>query len=349
MGITVNKGVRIAGISCVVPDDPVKVSELGKPYFTDEVIARIQKSVGTDTLYFTSEDQCSGDLGIAAAEDLLGSLGWERDTIDGLIFVSQTLDYIVPPSVCRIQSELDLPKECFVLDTNYGCHGYAASLMFAYQLIVAGMCKRILLVTAECHHKYISREDEATALLFGDAGAATAIEACEQANDSESFFKMISDGKYAESLALGNYKKVQNPQALDPDHVYMDGETLTKYMFREIPSFCKEFMDETGTDINSIDSFLFHQANAYMIRYLSRRMKIDLSKVPINIGNYGNTSAVSIPLLICDKKKELFSHNAGTECKGIEKTLILSFGGGYIISGTVMNLGNLKGGQIRHI
>lgn len=347
MSFVKNNDVKIAGISCVVPDNPIKVDDLGAPYFQQDVIDRIRKSVGTDTLYFTSEDQGSGDLGIAAAEDLIQALGWTRDSIDGLIFVSQTPDYVVPPTSCRLQDELGLPGNIFVMDTNYGCPGYAASLMFATQLIQTGMCERLLLVCAECHSKYISRKDEATALIFGDAGGATALEKCDGAG--ESFFKTVCDGSYAEQLVLGAYKSPQNPNISDHKHTYMDGETLTKFMFREIPSFCTDFLDKVGVKLDEIDSLLFHQANAYMIRYLCRRIKADLSRASINIENYGNTSAVSIPLLICDKKKDLFIKNNITEKTKTEKTLILSFGAGYIISGAVIDLGNLKGGQIRHI
>jgi 3-oxoacyl-[acyl-carrier-protein] synthase-3 len=334
-----NSGIRITGIACAVPDKPHSIFEIGAPYFDKEYIAKINKSVGTETLYFTGDEQSSADLGIVAADELFRSLDWDRSSVDGLIFVSQTLDYVVPPTSCRVQTALGLSKKCFVMDTNYGCPGYAQSLMIAAQLIQSGMCRRVLIINAECHHKYISRKDESTALIFGDGASATALESDDSNSDNEAYFMTLTDGCYAENLVLGNYKKAENPEITDHDHVYMDGETLTKYMFKEIPGFCNDLLNKSGNKTDSIDSFLFHQANAYMIRFLSRRIKIPPDRVPVNIENFGNTSGPSIPLLICDKKQSLFEGER-------EKVLMLSYGAGYQISGAIIHLGNMKGGQI---
>jgi 3-oxoacyl-[acyl-carrier-protein] synthase-3 len=208
-------------------------------------------------------------------------------------------------------------------------------------MIASGMCRRVLLVTAECHHKYISRKDESTALIFGDGAAATAIEQDDSAGVA--YFQTKVSGEYAEDMVLGNYKRPSNPAVADPSHVYMDGEMLTKYMFRNIPAFAAGLLEHAGVSIGDIDTFLFHQANAYMIRYLGRKLKIPAEKLPINIGHFGNTSGPSIPLLICDKKQEYFGSPSAA------KTVILSYGAGYMISGAVMPLGGLAGGQILYV
>jgi 3-oxoacyl-[acyl-carrier-protein] synthase-3 len=339
LGLVKNSGIKIAGIACAVPDNPQSIFDIGAPYFDREFIEKINKNVGTETLYFTGDNQSSADLGIAAAEELFRSLDWDRSSVDGLFFVSQTLDYVVPPTSCKVQAALGLSKECFVMDTNYGCPGYVQNLMVAAQLIQSGMCHRILIINAECHHKYISRTDESTALIFGDGAAATAMESCDRGNGNEAYFLTATNGNYVEDLVLGNYKKPKNPSISDFNHVYMDGEKLTKYMFKEIPGFCMDLLAMSDIELDSIDSFLFHQANAYMIRYLARRMKIHADRVPVNIGAFGNTSGPSIPLLICDKKRGLFEGEN-------EKTMMLSYGAGYQIAGAVIDVGNLHGGQI---
>jgi 3-oxoacyl-[acyl-carrier-protein] synthase-3 len=208
MSVARNNGIRIAGISCAVPAEAKSICEIGERCFSREFIDKLHKNVGLETLRFTKENQSSGDLGIRAASALLDSLAWERSSVDALIFVSQTPDYIVPPTSCRLQSALGLSEECFVIDTNYGCPAYAQSLMLTYQMISSGMCNRVLLVTAECHHKYISRRDEQTALIFGDAAAATAIEPGES---GPAFFRAKVDGCHVEDLVLENYKRADNP------------------------------------------------------------------------------------------------------------------------------------------
>jgi 3-oxoacyl-[acyl-carrier-protein] synthase-3 len=342
MAFVKNEGIRIAGISCCVPSRKHSVYEIGREYFSREFMDRLHRNVGVETLRFTGENQSSGDLGIRAADTLLDSLSWDRASVGALIFVSQTPDYIVPPTSCRLQNELGLPESCFVIDTNYGCPAYAQSLMLAYQLISSGMCGRALLVTAECHHKYISRKDEQTALIFGDAAAATAI---EKGGNDVAFFRSTINGEHVEDLILENYKRAENPAVTDHEHVFMDGETLTKYMFREIPKFTRSLLDDAGLSADDADVFFFHQANAYMIRYLGRKMKLPDEKLPVNIENFGNTSGPSIPLLICDKRPGLFEKKIGQE--GYKwRVVMLSYGAGYMISGAALTMGGLKGGQI---
>ncbi|MDR0519081.1 MAG: ketoacyl-ACP synthase III [Clostridiales Family XIII bacterium] len=334
-----NAGIRISGIACAVPNDHIDIHELGSPYFADDFIEKIHKNVGAKNYYFTSDEQCSGDIGIAAAEELLSSAGVDRGSIDGLIFNSQTPDYVVPPTSCRVQEALCLPRGCFTMDSNYGCAGYVQCVMIAFQLIQTGLSGKVLVINAECHHKITSRTDPDTALIFADGASATLIEKDDGAG--EAFYQTLVDGKYVENLVLGNFKKPSNPAISDFEHSFMDGETLSKFMFKEIPPFVKELLEFGGIGAERIDTFLFHQANAYMIRFLARRMKLPLEKVPTNIGSFGNTSSPSIPLLICEKTPELF----GAGSKG-GKALLLSYGAGYNIAGAVLDIGGLAGGRI---
>ncbi|MDR3305028.1 MAG: ketoacyl-ACP synthase III [Clostridiales Family XIII bacterium] len=328
---------KIAGITCAVPAGAMSIRALGGPYFDDAFISRIAATVGTDTVHIAAEDQSSGDMGIFAAKKLMDDLGWEPESIDGLIFVSQTLDYIVPPTSCRVQYELGLPSDALVMDTNYGCPGFVYGLLHAFQTIAAGTCKRMLLITAECHYKYVNKSDENTALIFGDGAAAAALEYDENAQKAS--FMTYVDGSYVPELALGWNKRVANDKIKDRAYSYMNGEAVTMFMLKEIPSFVKRLLAYHGCEKEDIDLFLFHQANAYMIRFLAKRLKIDPDKVPINIENFGNTSSVSIPLLICDKNKDLFG-------KTEKRALAVGFGSGFLIAGTILTLGGLSGGEI---
>jgi 3-oxoacyl-[acyl-carrier-protein] synthase-3 len=342
MAKVINQAAAITGITCAIPNNPKSIFEIGSPYFDTDFIRKINQTVGTETLYLTDSQTSSGDLGIAAARALIEKMEWEKESIDGLIFVSQTMDYIVPPTSCRIQYELGLPEDIYAVDLNYGCAGYVHGLLLAAQVIETGLCKRIILINAECHHKYVSRKDESTALIFGDGAAATAVEA--SGTPSRSAFLSTVDGSHTGDLILGMYKAAERKEIQDKEHVYMSGEGVTTYMLKKIPHFARQLVEYYGCEFNDLDSALFHQANAYMIRYMAKRMKLELEKVPVNIENFGNTSGPSIPLLICDKRKQYFDPEQAKK-----KVMLLGFGAGFIVAGAILELGSLKGGEIIYI
>jgi 3-oxoacyl-[acyl-carrier-protein] synthase-3 len=328
---------RIAGITGVVPGNRTDIYEIGKPYFDEEFIDRIHNTVGTKTLYFTDENQSSGDLGVAAAKRLLQEMDWTPESVGALIFNSQTLDFVVPITSAKIQYEIGLTNETFVVDTNYGCSGFPSGLMLSYQMIETGLTDRVILIDSECHHKCISRSDESTALIFGDGAAAIAIERADTASDS--VFLSYVDGSHVNDLGLKSFKALENEKILDAEHTFMDGEIVTTYMLKKIPKFCRELLNAAQVDTADIGLVLMHQANAYMVRYLTKRLKLDPAIVPINIGSFGNTSGPSIPLLICEKCGDLFGQSK-------KKALIVGFGSGFVISGAVLDIGDLRGGSI---
>src|SRR5690606_8128718 len=113
---------------------------------------------------------CSSDFCLAAAERLIDELGWQRDTIDSLVFVSQTPDYLLPATSCSLHARLRLSKSCAAWDINLGCSGYTYGLLAASQFIQCGSARRSLLLVGETCNRIVSPSDPATALLFGDAG-----------------------------------------------------------------------------------------------------------------------------------------------------------------------------------
>src|SRR5690606_39547627 len=112
---------------------------------------------------------CSSDFCLAAAERLIDELGWARDTIESLVFVSQTPDYLLPATSCALHARLGLSKSCAAWDINLGCSGYIYGLAAAAQFIQCGSARRTLLLVGDTINRIVSADDPSTALLFGDA------------------------------------------------------------------------------------------------------------------------------------------------------------------------------------
>ena len=180
----------------------------------------IYSKTGIRSRHIAAADECASDLGVAAAEKLFATHDIDRGSIDFLLFCTQTPDYPLPTTACLMQHRLGLPTTVGALDFNLGCSGFVYGLSLADGLIRGGMARRILLITAETYSKYIDPADRSLRTIFGDAGAATLIEASDV--PSLSAFAFGTDGSAADALlgelrrrqAAGNRLATAHPNAL---------------------------------------------------------------------------------------------------------------------------------------
>ena len=140
----------------------------------------IASKTGINQRHIAGPDECSSDLGVAAAEKLFEQFDIDRSSIDFLLFCTQTPDYPLPTTACLIQDRLGLPTHCGALDFNLGCSGYVYGLSLCDGLIRSGAAKRILFITAETYTKLIDEQDRSLRTIFGDGAAATLIESHDQ-------------------------------------------------------------------------------------------------------------------------------------------------------------------------
>lgn len=179
MAITRVSNIRLVGIVGAVPE-PVRTVQDCAEYFDEKEILKISQSTGVKRWHVAPNHVCVSDLCHAAAERLLDELDWPRDFIDLIIFISQGPDYILPATGCILQSRLGLSKQCATFDINLGCSGYVYGLWLIAHMLSSGKLNRALLLVGDTLGKVVSPLDRSAALLFGDAGAATAIERCEE-------------------------------------------------------------------------------------------------------------------------------------------------------------------------
>jgi len=253
-----------------------------------------------------------------AASGLLQELGYGADSIDVLIFLSQTPDYIVPPTSSILQNRLGLSKDTACFDINLACSGYVYGLSVAFALATQIGVNRVLLLTGETLSKIISNEDKATAPLFGDGAAATVVE--KNAEFGRSYFSLKSDGSgdWALKIPAGAFR---NPSSLTTlanktyedgsvrnDHqLFMDGIEVFNFTVQEVPADIKRILLASGRAPLDVDYFLFHQSNKFMIDFFSRKLKIPVDRVPSSLKYFGNTSSVSIPLTIVTETRAIFN------------------------------------------
>ena len=336
---------KIKGICCAVPNNPISIEEMVKPYFDENYVKKTIDIIGVKQLYYAKEGQTTSDLGYAAAEKLIADIGWKKESIDGLIFISQTPDYILPATSCILQDRLRLPITTLTLDINLGCSAYIYGLFLANQFISAKTCKKIILIVGDTISRKVSPKDKSSVLIFGDGVSVTAVEFSD--DNSLSSFILKADGSGASNLIIpagsNRYpsteesrveKKDQDGNIRTDEHIYMDGMEIFSFALREVPKIIKEVIDLNDWTSIDVDKLLLHQANNYMLKHIAQKAKIPMDKLPLNMDSFGNTGGATIPFLICDKLKDDVKINK-------LRVVMSAFGVGLSWGGAAMELSDL--------
>ncbi|MBX7167892.1 MAG: ketoacyl-ACP synthase III [Pirellulales bacterium] len=268
-------------------------------------MAEIEAKTGVRQRHIAAPGECASDLAVRAAQRLFRDHNIDPASIDFVLLCTQTPDYPLPTTACLIQDRLGLPKRCGALDFNLGCSGFVYGVSLADGLIRCGAARRVLLLTAETYSKYIHPEDRSLRTIFGDAACATLIDAADE--PCLSGFVFGTDGSGGDMLLVGCGGARPAPDAIKPRHrkrwasdLYMDGPELLNFTLDSIPGTIDEVLQRAGWRHEEIDFYLMHQATRLLLEGLQGLLKVDQTRLPILLSEYGNTVSSTVPLLIYD-------------------------------------------------
>jgi 3-oxoacyl-[acyl-carrier-protein] synthase-3 len=338
---------KISTILSVVPkqeyrfDDEYPVFKL-----TEEKAKRFKKMMSLDRHRIAPPEVCSSDLCVFGVEQLLERGALKKEEIGAIVFISQTPDYFMPPTSNVIQGRLGLGDDVVCLDINQGCSGFLVGLVEAFLLLELSGIPKVLLLNGDTCSKQMDRCNRVSYPLTGDAGAVTVIERCEDENLIYADWKndgsrhkaiMIPAGAYrmpstAETLKLNEAEEgvVQNLE-----HIHMDGAAIFNFTMKDVPPQVDDILSFSGDTRESIQNFLFHQPNPFILTQMAQKMNIPPEKLPNNIVSlYGNCSSVTIPLNA--------ALNCGEQLRQERRRVCMSgFGVGLTWISMVMDLGPL--------
>ena len=286
---TTISNVEIKSIATWLPANKISLmSFCGK--FPEKNVMDVIETSGAETVYRTNEGQKASDICFNAAEILFEKEGIDRSSIDGLVFVSSTRDWIIPDTSVSLQYRLGLSNDIICQDINYGCAGYVYGILQASAWINCGLCKNVLLLASEVLSPYLDPESVGS-IETGEAGTATII----SKGNSHFSFEISSNGQKADKIQLpfGGY-------------LYQDGMTVFTYGIVNGKKSILAVMAQEGWNESDVELYALHQSNQMIINNICMGMKSAPEKFPTNMKNYGNTGCSSIPLLLCD----LYSENA---------------------------------------
>jgi len=311
------KNVAVRGVTGTVPNHPVKSAEL--PFFTKEEAENFDNTVGIRNRYIASEDICASDLCFDAAERLIEGLGWEKESIDVLIFGSVTGDYKTPPTSAILQDRLGLPATTFVLDIPMGCCGCMYCINVAGNLLSAGTAKRALILVGDTAMRMGNPKDKSRGPLFGDSGTALALEYDPTAADIIIDFNTQGSGYQALMTPHGGYRHPVTQESFieedfgngiirAPKDALINGMDVFSFAITRPPKSVKQMMEQLGLDKDKdIDFFLIHQANKLIVDRLVKKLKLPVEKVPYNLQEFGNLGGASILMLMTSEIAEELS------------------------------------------
>ena len=305
------KNVRIAGISAGVPKRVVNNLEM-KNISKDYDAAAFVETTGVRERRiddrFTTSDLC-----YAAAEKLILDLQWQKEDIDGIVFVSQTTDYYLPATACIVQDRLGLSKECYAEDIVLGCSGWVYGLSNAVALMANGGLKKVLLMAGDA-----KRHTETDDPLFGHAGTVTALEYHEGCEGFKFHFGTDGSGFDAIIIPDGGCRNVVTADSFNKEEIdgkmynrlqtRMKGMDVFSFGISTAPKSVKKLAEHFGFDYLDKDYYIFHQANMKMNNMIVKKLKLPTEKVPSCMYRFGNTSSASIPLTIVGELKGMFEH-----------------------------------------
>jgi 3-oxoacyl-[acyl-carrier-protein] synthase III len=293
----------------------------------------IGEKTGIRQRYIAAENETSSDLGVAAALKLFREQNIDPQSIDFLLLCTQTPDYPLPTTACLMQPRLGLRESVGALDFNLGCSGFVYGLALADGLIRTGSVNRVLLITAETYSKYIDAGDRSLRTIFGDAAAATLIEA--SAKPTLSGFQYGTDGTGADTLLVTKGGLRPESETLKPRHrqrwksaLYMDGPSLINFAVGAIPQLVKQILQAAALRREEIDLYVLHQATYKMLEQLREALQIPAEQMPILLENCGNTVSSTIPIAIDQLRRE------GRLTAGM-KNMLIGFGVGWSWAGCV--------------
>jgi 3-oxoacyl-[acyl-carrier-protein] synthase-3 len=277
--------------------------------FPDWAPEKIAEKTGIETRHIVADDETAADLAVRAAQKLFARRAIDPATIDFIILCTQSPDYFLPTSACLIQARLGIPTTAGAFDFNLGCSGFVYGLGLCKGLIETGQASRVLLLTADTYSKFMNRRDRSVRTIFGDAAAATLVEA-QETPEAIGPFDYGTDGRGAENLivrtgGLRALKRGGGEEECDDagnwrstDDLFMNGPEIFNFTLKSVPRTVQALLEKAGRSIDDVDAFVFHQANRYMLEHLRKKLKLDVAKFVIEMEHCGNTVSSTIPIAL---------------------------------------------------
>jgi len=287
----------ITGHGSFAPAKILTNEELAK--MVDTTDEWITTRTGIKSRHITGDDETTAYLATEAAKKALKKAGLDAGDVELIIVATITPEMVFPSTASFVQRALGA-KKAWVFDLAAACSGFVYGLSIVQQFLESGRCNNALVIGAETLTKITDWSDRTSCILFGDGAGAVVLERKKDSQSGILYSIMASDGNQWRALNCQAYgsRHPANKKLDDPKKTYMEikGREVYQQAIRRIVETVTQCMEHCNLSIDDITMVISHQMNARIIESAARRLKLPSEKVFLNIAEYGNTSAASVPI-----------------------------------------------------
>ncbi|HLH41339.1 MAG TPA: beta-ketoacyl-ACP synthase III [Bryobacteraceae bacterium] len=293
-------GAKITALGCYVPPRVLTNKDLEKMVETSD--EWILQRVGIRERHIAAPEMATSDMAVLAACAALNQRGMAGHEVEAILICTVTPDMMFPSTACLVQDRIGA-KGAWGFDLVAACSGFIYGLTTAAHLVMSGAHKNVLVIGADTMSRILDYTDRTTCILFGDAAGAMLVESAEAGQGFLDFLNEI-DGSGGDALKMpagGSRMPASADTVANRLHfVKQEGQTVFKYAVRKTHEVCNELLSRHGLSAQDIKLLIPHQANARIINAAAERLGLREDQVVINIDQYGNTTAATIPLATRD-------------------------------------------------
>lgn len=323
------RGSKIIGTGSAIAEQKVTNFDLEKIVETSD--EWIKSRTGIENRYFASEGTTTSDLAARAALKALEAANLKPEDIDLVLVATVSPDMILPSTACLVQDKIGA-KNAAAFDLGAACSGFIYGMAVAEQFISTGFYKHVLVIGAEALSRILDMEDRNTCVLFGDGAGAVVMAASDSENRVLSFHLGAdgAGGKFLYLPAGGAKMPATEETVLNRLHyIKMEGSDVFKFAVRAMESSSLHALEKAGLGLEEIAYMVPHQANIRIIQAAAKKLNLPMDKVKVNLNEYGNMSAASIPVALDEAVRE------GKIQTG-DNVVMVGFGGGLTWASCVM-------------
>ena len=321
---------KISSLGCYVPPRLLTNADLEKMVETTD--QWITERTGIRQRHIVDKGIATSDLAAEAARCCLARRGIEADEVEAIIVATVTPDMMFPSTACLVQTKIGA-KHAWGFDLSAACSGFPYALQVGAKLVESGAHKKVLVIGADVMSSILDYTDRSTCILFGDGAGAVLLEPAVEGETGLVDFVHEVDGSGANSLYMpagGSLHPASAETIANKMHyVHQEGGAVFKVAVRKMAELSEAVLQRNNVAVSDVDLFIPHQANKRIILATAERLGMPEERIVINIGEYGNTTAATIPLGMHTAFEE------GRLKKGMT-VLLASFGGGYTIGATLL-------------
>ena len=324
---------RIASLATYVPPKLLTNADLEKMVETSD--EWIVQRTGIRSRHIAEPGVGTSELATKAALLAIERAGLTPDQIDFIVVGTTTPDMMFPSTACLVQHAIGATN-AWGFDLGAACSGFTYALTTAANMVSTGASQHALVIGADVMSSIIDYTDRATCVIFGDGAGAAVVEATSEEGVGIIDFVNYVDGSGGAALCMpgGGSRHPASHETVDKrlHYVKQDGQTVFRFAVRNTEEACRRLLERNGVTAADLDLFVSHQANRRIILAAAEKLELPVEKVVINVEEFGNTTAATIPLALNDAIKD------GRVKRG-DRVLLASVGAGFTVGAVLMRWG----------